>query len=71
MKLHVKAIRYKKPKIRSYGFRSRRAAKLKTVSYCGSPDSDVVAQYINRFEYRPERKDEILREYEKLINRPY
>lgn len=71
MKPHVKATRYKKPKIRSYGFRSRREARLKTISYCGSPDSDAVARYINQFKYRPERRDEILREYEVLINRPY
>ena len=33
----------------------------------GSPDSVTIAEYIKDFEYRPSRKNEILKKYQSII----
>lgn len=38
------------------------------VTYSGSPDSEVVASYIEKFDYHPEKRNQIRQKYENLIN---
>lgn len=40
--------------------------KIRVGVYTGSPDSERVAQYIGKFEYHPEKRQEILEKYENL-----
>lgn len=70
----VKVIKQKKPvdgaKVKR--LRAHRSKKVLvevpyTGSYTGSPDSEVVANYIGGFHYRPERSAEIQEKYKKLV----
>lgn len=37
-----------------------------TTAYTGTPDSDVVARHLERFEYNPNKKQKVLKKYEYL-----
>lgn len=45
----------------------QRSSERERLSCGGTPDSDVLADYMDRFQYRPERRQEILDKYDRLF----
>lgn len=65
MKIQKRVV--KSGKAPRWGQVGRHLSKVR-VTYSGSPDSEVVASYIEKFDYRPEKRNQIRQKYENLIS---
>lgn len=53
--------------VRKLSWHSKKFSNAR-VTYSGSPDSEVVASYIEKFDFRPAKRSQIQKKYADLIS---